>query len=156
MQISDILEPSRILVDGEGRSVRSKADALRLLSGLLSGRAGVDEETIEKKLLEREQLVSTGIGEGVAIPHTAVESVESQVAALILCPSGIDFDAVDKAPVSIIFGVIGPKRATGEHLRVLARISRLLRDSGTRDELVSSGDATKAYALIETHDKRLQ
>src|SRR5688500_5999823 len=106
--------------------------------------------------MERERLQSTGIGDGVAIPHTSVESAAGQAAALLLCRHGIPFEAIAGADVRIIFGVVGPKRATGEHLRALARISRLLRDNDTRTRLVAAADAQAAMSLIEENDASLR
>lgn len=151
MQLSDIITSDRILVDREG-AVPNKAEALRALSRLLGGAVAAPEEEVLTLLLEREQLQSTGIGDGVAIPHSALEHADAQAAALLLFPKGIDFDAIDGRPVHIVFGVVGPKRATGEHLRTLARISRLLRDAATRQELANVQSAEAAYQLIESHD----
>jgi PTS system nitrogen regulatory IIA component len=69
-----------------------------------------------------------------------------------LCPRGVEFEAIDGEPVKIVFGVVGPKRDTGEHLRTLARISRLLRDESTRARLVNAETAELAYQLIEARD----
>lgn len=156
MRLSEILSVGRILVDADGSLVRNKADALHHLAELLSPAIGVERSLVEALLSEREQLQSTGIGDGVAIPHTAVEEAESQAAALILCPLGIDFEAIDNHPVSIVFGVVGPKRATGEHLRTLARISRLLRDPATRTRLTTAPNSAAAYDLISQHDGRVE
>jgi PTS system nitrogen regulatory IIA component len=156
MRLSDILTIDRILVDPEGGIVHEKADALRLLSDMLAPAVGVEQEIIQRLLLDRERLQSTGIGDGVAIPHTALDAAPGQAAALLLCPRGVPFESIDGAPVSIVFGVVGPKRATGEHLRTLARISRLLRDAATRARLVESGDAEAAYSLIQAQDATLR
>jgi nitrogen PTS system EIIA component len=156
MRLCEILSVDRILVDGDGSVVKDKATALRLLSEMLSPALGIDQAQVESLLLERERLQSTGIGDGVAIPHTAVEEAESQAAALVLCPKGIDFEAIDGDKVRIVFGVVGPKRATGEHLRTLARISRLLRDSTTREKLMSSANSAAALELIQTNDARAE
>ncbi|HWA74980.1 MAG TPA: PTS sugar transporter subunit IIA [Polyangiaceae bacterium] len=156
MRLCEILSVDRILVDADGSAVRNKPEALRVLSGLLSPALGIDKAHVEALLLERERLQSTGIGDGVAIPHTAVEEAENQAAALLLLPRGIDFEAIDGGSVQIVFGVVGPKRATGEHLRTLARISRLLRDGNTRARLLASPSATAAYELIQDHDARAE
>lgn len=152
MRLSDIITSDRILVDRDG-AVPNKAEALRSLSRLLASAVSSSEEEVLTLLLEREQLQSTGIGDGVAIPHSALEHAEAQAAALLLFPKGIDFDAIDGKPVHIVFGVVGPKRATGEHLRTLARISRLLRDEATRKQLADAESAQSAYELIESHDQ---
>ncbi|HKY38498.1 MAG TPA: PTS sugar transporter subunit IIA [Polyangiaceae bacterium] len=151
MRLSDIITSDRILVDREG-AVKNKAEALRSLSRLLGSAVAASEEEVLTLLLEREQLQSTGIGDGVAIPHSALENAEAQAAALLLFPKGIDFESIDGKPVHIVFGVVGPKRATGEHLRTLARISRLLRDEATRKQLANVSSANSAYELIESHD----
>jgi PTS system nitrogen regulatory IIA component len=156
MRLSDILAPERILVDLSGETVHDKADAIRLLSEMLAPVVSAEQQTVERLLMERERLQSTGIGDGVAIPHTSVESAPGQAAALLLSRRGIPFDAIDGADVHIIFGVVGPKRATGEHLRALARISRLLRDNDTRTRLVSANDARAAMSLIEENDASLR
>jgi nitrogen PTS system EIIA component len=155
-RLTEILNQQRILVDADGGVVHDKADALRLLASMLAPAVGSDEQSIERLLAERERLQSTGIGDGVAIPHTSVETAPSQSAALLLCPRGVPFDAIDGDRVNIIFGVVGPKRATGEHLRILARISRLLRDAATRERLLASGGAIEAYELIESQDESLR
>jgi len=152
MRLSDILSVERILVDVDGSFVKTKADALRLLAEMLSPVLGVDGETVKHLLVERENLQSTGIGDGVAIPHCSLDAAEAQAGALVLCPRGIDFDAIDDEKVEIIFGVVGPKRATGEHLRTLARISRLLRDEQTRLKLLASPNPASAYELIRSHE----
>jgi len=151
MRLSDIITSDRILVDRQG-ALPNKAEALRALSRLLGTAVSAPEGEVLALLLEREQLQSTGIGDGVAIPHSALEHADAQAAALLLFPEGIDFDAIDGRPVHIVFGVVGPKRATGEHLRTLARISRLLRDEATRKKLANAESAKAAYELIESHD----
>ena len=151
MRLSDIITQDRILVDREG-ALPSKSQALQALARLLGGAVSAPEEEVLALLLEREQLQSTGIGDGVAIPHSALEHAEAQAGALLLFPKGIDFDAIDGQPVHIVFGVVGPKRATGEHLRTLARISRLLRDEGTRKQLANAASSESAFELIESHD----
>jgi nitrogen PTS system EIIA component len=152
MRLSEILNPERILVDIDGSVVRTKTDALHQLSELLSPAIGVEALEVEHLLLEREKLQSTGIGDGVAIPHCALDSAQAQALALLLCPRGVEFEAIDGEPVEIVFGVVGPKRATGEHLRTLARISRLLRDEQTRIRLLASPNATAAYQLIDANE----
>ena len=152
MRLSDIITKERILVDRES-ALPNKAEALRALAGLLGGAVSAPAEEVLALLLEREQLQSTGIGDGVAIPHSALEHAEGQAGALLLFPKGIDFDAIDGQPVHIVFGVVGPKRATGEHLRTLARISRLLRDESTRKQLANAESPQFAFDLIESHDQ---
>jgi PTS system nitrogen regulatory IIA component len=155
MRLSDMLTAQRIFVDANG-SVPDKRAALRRLASYIAPVVGTEVDALEEALAERERLQSTGIGEGVAIPHTSVDSAGGQAAALILCPRGVPFDAIDGENVQIIFGVVGPKRATGDHLRALARISRLLRDAELRKRLVGSADSDSAFRLIEEHEATLR
>ena len=150
--LTDLLTAARVSVR-PGTANLDKAGALKLLASLLAegigeGREPVDPDKVERVLVEREALQSTGIGDGVAIPHGALAEVDGQIAALLIVPEGLDFDAIDHNKVNLLFALVGPKRATGEHLKTLARISRLLRNKGFRDRLISSSDGGEAYALL--------
>jgi PTS system nitrogen regulatory IIA component len=153
MILTDILSPDRVRV-ALAAEVRSKEDALQALAGLLAnGQSSPSGADFYRVLAEREALQSTGIGDGVAIPHGALENVVGQLAALLICPDGVPFDAIDGRPVFILFAVVGPKRATGEHLKTLARISRLLRDSSFRQKLLASTDHKVAHGLIRSAEE---
>jgi nitrogen PTS system EIIA component len=157
MILSEILSSERIRVAASGSEVKTKDLALRALADLLAtgegAPAGLGSPDFFRILSEREALQSTGIGDGVAIPHGAGDSLSGQVAAVLVCPAGVPFDAVDGRPVRILFAVVGPKRATGEHLKTLARISRLLRDSAFREKLLMAADAAEAFALIRSAEE---
>jgi nitrogen PTS system EIIA component len=152
MRLTDLLSPDRVGIQPASAGEFDKDKAIRRLATMFGERDGVTANEIERVLLEREQLQSTGIGEGVAIPHGALPQLREQVAALLIVPHGVEFQAIDDAKVSILFGVIGPKRATGEHLKTLARVSRLLRSKDFRTRLVSAEDATRVYELISTEE----
>src|SRR5262249_50786431 len=150
MSVVDILTPKHVSVanDTEGL-VRSKQEAITRLAALLAEGPvdGVSATEIARVLDEREKLQSTGVGGGVAIPHGAIERLQRLVGAVLLCPTPIEFEAIDGEPVSILFAVIGPKRATGEHLKTLARVSRLLRDDRFRARLLEAPTGRAAYDL---------
>ncbi len=150
MRLIELLTQERVAIypKAEGAGTLEKPGVLKLLAQMLVVGARVDAADVERVLAEREQLQSTGIGEGVAIPHGALSQLHTQYAALLIVPGGVAFDAIDGLAVTILFAVIGPKRATGEHLKTLARVSRLLRNKTFRDELVAAPDAKAAYALI--------
>lgn len=160
MRLTELLTPSRVSIERPPASGLSgghdfdKSKALSRLASMLAPGAKVPQSEVERVLVERESLQSTGIGEGVAIPHGALPQLETQCAALLIVPDGVPFDAIDDAKVNILFAVIGPKRATGEHLKTLARVSRLLRNKGFRDQLVGAPDATAAYSLIAKEEAR--
>lgn len=151
MRLTDILTVDRILVDTSSQSA-SKGQVLAELARLLSGDATYSSQKIEAHLTERERLQSTGIGDGVAIPHTSLEDFQEQRAALILVREGVEFDSIDGKPACIIFGVVGPKRAASEHLKILAKVSRLLKSPETRRRLLEASTREQAYSLIEEHE----
>jgi PTS system nitrogen regulatory IIA component len=152
MQLTDLLTSDRVAVERASAGNYVKADALTALSNLLAAGTKLPSSAIERILVEREHLQSTGIGEGVAIPHGALAQLESQCAALLIVPAGVEFQAIDGEKVTILFAVIGPKRATGEHLKTLARVSRLLRNKGFRDRLIAAPSASAAYELIAVEE----
>jgi PTS system nitrogen regulatory IIA component len=149
MRLSELLTAERVAVrhNGDGHTL-DKPAAIKTLAQLLAQGARAEPQTVERVLSEREQLQSTGIGEGVAIPHGALPQLETQFAALLIVPEGVEFAAIDGLAVNILFAVITPKRATGEHLKTLARVSRLLRNKGFRDRLIAAPDSRAAYDLI--------
>lgn len=153
MRLTDLLTPDRVAVRHNGTAhPMDKAAALSTLAQMLTVGTQVEASRAERVLAEREQLQSTGIGEGVAIPHGALPQLETQHAALLIVPEGIEFAAIDGLAVNILFAVIGPKRATGEHLKTLARVSRLLRNKEFRDSLLNVDSARAAFDLIEASE----
>jgi len=152
MRLTDLLSPERVGIKRESGEPFDKEKAIGLLATLIGERDGVSVAEIERALLEREQLQSTGIGEGVAIPHGALPQLSEQVAALLIVPDGVDFQAIDDATVRILFGVITPKRATGAPLKTLARVSRLLRNKDFRARLVASADEQAVFDLIKLEE----
>jgi len=158
MRLSELLSPDRVAIQpadppGAGSNgAFDKSRALHHLSDLLAAGARVPRAEVERVLLEREALQSTGIGDGVAIPHGALAQLETQCASLLIVPDGLDFSAIDGLKVTILFAVIGPKRATGEHLKTLARVSRLLRNRDFRDRPIHAPDGRAAYALIDAEE----
>jgi PTS system nitrogen regulatory IIA component len=153
MRLSELLSEERVAIrHSDAARPLDKPATLKLLAGMLAAGARVPVEVVERVLGEREQLQSTGIGEGVAIPHGALAQLETQFASLLLVPEGVEFQAIDGLSVNILFAVVTPKRATGEHLKTLARVSRLLRNKGFRERLVAAASPKEAYALISTEE----
>lgn len=105
-------------------------------------------------LLEREKLGSTGIGQNIAVPHAKSEEVKNLALGVGISEKGVDFEALDGDPVNIIFMVIAPIDATGLHLKVLARIARLLKDKVFRNSLRSCKTAEKILETIKEEDER--
>ena len=152
MHLTDLLTADRVAIERAASSDFNKSQSIALLSKLLASGTTLPPRDIERVLGDREQLQSTGIGEGVAIPHGALAQLDTQCAALLIVPDGVEFAAIDGVKVNILFAVIGPKRATGEHLKTLARVSRLLRNKGFRDRLIGAPSAAAAYDLIANEE----
>jgi PTS system nitrogen regulatory IIA component len=157
MPIIDILSAESVAVSNPAEGpVRDKPGALERLAALLaSGQPAVDAERILQVLTERERLQSTGVGGGVAVPHGSVDQLERQVGALLVCPEPIPFQAIDGEPVNILFALVGPKGVPAEHLKILARVSRLLRDGSFRQRLAQVTVGREAYELICATDRGL-
>ena len=153
MRLTELLSEERVAIRHvDGAHPLDKPETIRLLAQMLARGAGSDVTAVEHVLNERERLQSTGIGEGVAIPHGALPQLETQFASLLIVPEGVDFTAIDGLPVTLLFAVITPKRATGEHLKTLARVSRLLRNKAFRERLVAATSSKEAYDLISTEE----
>lgn len=153
MKLSDIVTPDRVGLVAE-HDLLDKRQSLTQLSALLARGLQAPADRILAILEEREAVQSTGIGDGVAVPHGTIEGAHGQVGALLLCPGGVAFDAIDDQPARILFGVVGPKQAV-EHLKVLARISRVLRNADFRSRLLTERDKARAYELLRSEDDLL-
>ncbi len=154
MHLTELLAAERAAVrHNNGASSLDKPEALHVLAELLARGTSVPAEKIEDVLREREALQSTGIGEGVAIPHGALGELDKQVAAVLTVPEGLEFEAIDDNKVNILFAVISPKRASGEHLKTLARVSRLLRSKDFRQRLLQAGDGVQVFKLLCTEEE---
>lgn len=150
MRLVEILSQERVTTE---LAATSKDGALHALAELFTRDAtALDQRAVYDVLSERERLASTGIGSGVAIPHGRIAQLDSLRAAVAISPSGIPFDAIDGAPVRIVVGVLAPQHHTGDHLRVLARVSRLLRSREVREQLLSAKDAATAFDVIARAD----
>ena len=146
MDISKYLSPESCTIELVGKT---KEEVIRSLAGLIvrsPNAAGVDLESIEKGLLEREKMGSTGFGKGIAIPHCKVESMKGFALALGISIRGVPFDAMDSRSVHVLCAIVGPPEETDMHLRLLAAASRVLGGGKSRYELLSS---STSYALRE-------
>ena len=132
-----------------------KDGVIRELVDLLAKAEGLrNKEELVKVLLNRETLGSTGIGQGVGIPHGKSNIVKRLVAAFGICHPGVNFDALDGEPVYIFFLLVAPEDSAGPHLKGLARISRLLKDKFFRESLKSLTDEKSILRLIREEDAK--
>ncbi|HPQ44981.1 MAG TPA: PTS sugar transporter subunit IIA [Syntrophales bacterium] len=113
----------------------------------------IDKSTVIEVLLEREKLGSTGIGDGIAIPHGKLAGLEDLVVSFGRSHRGVDFDSLDGRPVHIFFLLMAPENSAGQHLKALARISRMLKDVSFRESLVKAESAENIYNLIVEKDR---
>jgi PTS system nitrogen regulatory IIA component len=151
LKVLDFLDPSAVIVD---LAATTKKGVLEELVGLLAkdGKIKDAKATIDI-LLEREKLGSTGIGQGIAIPHAKTEQSKEVVAAFGLSRRGVQFDSLDGEPVYIFFLLVAPPDAAGLHLKALARISRLLKDKFFRQSLRDVKDAAEVLKIIRDEDQ---
>ena len=144
--LTDLLTPERIKIPLVSTT---KDDLLVELVELAAERAEVqDSEEVLRAVQDREEVLSTGIGHGVAIPHGKSSSVNGLVLVAGVAREGIDFEALDGRPVNLFFLLVGPESAAGQHVKALSRISRLLRRESFRLRLIAAPDADEFYAVL--------
>jgi len=149
--ITDILDPACIQLNME---VKDKAEALHAMVELLARGGKVrDKAALTTVILERERLMSTGIGNGVALPHGKTNAVDRSMVALATLQSPIDFDALDDKPVSIILLLVGTEGNVGVHLRLLSRISRMVGSDQFRTALMNAKSVENVMSLLGSHEE---
>ena len=132
-----------------------KMEVLTELGELLSRSAeNVDAKAITRAFVERERLATTGVGEGIAIPHAKIEGLTQNKIAIGISRTGIDFDAIDDKAVRIFVALGAPLNSSGEHLRLLAQISRLLKDPEIRNRLVDAKDSEELISIIRAEEAK--
>ena len=152
MRLREILQPERVVPQLDAAD---KREALRALARIFVAQdARLVEDDVLRVLTEREALGSTGVGSGVAIPHGRLHGLDAMQAALALCPRGVAFDAIDGEPAQIFIALLAPDHHTGDHLKALARISRLLRDASVRERLLRAEGRDALLAVVEEEDAR--
>ena len=145
MEIADLVSVDGVVAD---LKVSSKKQALQELSQLAAALTGLHERAIFDTLLERERLGTTGVGVGIAIPHGKLPELDRLHGLFARLAQPIDFEAIDEQPVDLIFLLLAPESAGADHLKALARVSRLLRDSTVCDKLRGSDTVEAIYALL--------
>ena len=152
MKVTEFLDVKGIKLDLQASE---KQDILKELVDVLADVKDIgDKKLILKALLERESLGSTGIGQGIAIPHGKTDKVSELVSVLAISKKGVNFEALDGEPVYIFFLLVAPKDAAGPHLKALAQISRMLRDTYFCDLLRRCESTEQVYELIRKEENR--
>ena len=145
MEFLNLLKPEAIRVFS---SVSSKKRLLHDLAGIAELCYQTDYSSTVEALIERESLGPTGVGSGIALPHARLDKLDHVVGAFILLENPIEFDAIDKQPVDIIFSLFAPKAAGVEHLKALALVSRTLREQHIVAKLRSNTDPATLYTIL--------
>jgi PTS system nitrogen regulatory IIA component len=153
MDLSEIITPQMVIPELEAKD---KVSVLtELVEPLVEKEQHLDKDRIVAVLLERERLGSTGIGEGIAIPHGKIDTLEELLISFGRSKEGVAFDSMDGQPAHLFFLLIAPEHSAGSHLKALAKLSRLLKDAAFREELFQAPDAEAIYNLIIEHEKKV-
>ena len=149
MKILDVLPKDAILPD---LKAQDKKGILEELVEPISRLKEVNREELVRVLMERERLGSTGIGSGIGIPHGKLRDLDGLVLGFGLSRKGIDFESMDNRPTHIFFLLVTPENSTGLHLKLLARISKILKHDPFRERLLKAVDREEIYAIIKEED----
>jgi fructose-specific phosphotransferase system IIA component len=151
LKISDILRSSAVLLNQEAKD---KTDILvRLVAALAASNEVADGAELQRVILEREKLMSTGIGNGVALPHGKTNVVKTSMAALATLKTPLDFDSLDDKPVSIVLLLVGTESNVGVHLRLLSRVSRMVGNEAFRSALMNATSVDDAVAVFASYEE---
>ena len=145
MEINDLLVPEGVVAD---LKATSKKQALQDLAKRAAEVSGLHERAIFDVLMERERLGTTGVGNGIAIPHGKLANLDRLHGLFARLEQPVDFHAIDERPVDLIFVLLAPENAGADHLKALARISRLLRNNGICDKLRGTDSAEALFAIL--------
>jgi fructose-specific phosphotransferase system IIA component len=152
-QLYQLLTPETIRVGLPGRRKDEVIDALvDLLAELPAVR---DAERVRTAVFEREQVMSTGVGKGLALPHAKTPAVTETVAAFAVTQEPVEFGAIDTQPVRLIFLLVGPETAKSQHIKLLSRISRLMNRDAFRKRLLEATDAQQVLDIFEAGESQL-
>ncbi len=153
MRLIDVFNQGCIIPDLKAKEKRSALE--EMAEGLAFKVGGFDKERFLEALLERERLGSTGIGYGVAIPHARLKGLNDVAVLFARSLKGVEFQSMDERPAHLFFLIAAPEDSTVAHLKILARISRLLKDPGFRKRLMDASTQDEIYQIIQEEDRKL-
>ncbi|HTH17215.1 MAG TPA: PTS IIA-like nitrogen regulatory protein PtsN [Magnetospirillum sp.] len=145
MDIADLITPAAVIPN---LRATSKKQALQDLAKKAAELTGLNERAVFEVLLERERLGTTGVGNGIAIPHGKLPQLDRLYGLFARLERPIGFESIDEQPVDLIFLLLAPESAGADHLKALARVSRLLRDKGVCEKLRGTDNSDGLYALL--------
>ena len=151
MNIVSLLDSSTVLPD---LKASTKEEVLNELISSLSSKVSEDElEAIREAVFEREKIMSTGVGKGLAIPHGKASGITDNYAAFALLNSPVEYEAIDSEPVTMVFLLVGPQSSNSFHIKMLSRISRLMNNSDFRKELNNCGTAEEIISTFREEEQ---
>jgi PTS system nitrogen regulatory IIA component len=146
MKLSEMIKANNIIPD---LKAKDKNGVLEELAGAISNNeSSIEKEALVKVLVERERLGTTGIGDGVAIPHGKLETIEHPIISFGRSKAGLDFDSMDGQPAYLFFLLVAPENSSGIHLQVLAKIAKFLKNSTFRKQLMEGSTKEELYQTI--------
>ena len=152
MKIDEILKKESLITDLVGKN---KPEVFKEMTQCLKKNCIIkNDQALFETLMEREKLGSTGIGENVAIPHGKSDEVTQIIIVFERSLNGVDFESLDQKPVHFVCMVIAPAYSTGQHLKVLARISRIFKNQGLREGILNAGSSDSIYSLLINEDSK--
>ena len=153
MKFSELINKNYIIPEFKGSTKKQVLE--ELVEALASNNVEIDKVVLLNALLEREKLGSTGIGDGVAIPHGKLNGLDNIMLLFGKSGQGVDFDAIDRKPVCLVFLLVAPADSAGLHLKALARLSRMLREKDFKNSLLMASDAETLLKIIIDKDENL-
>ncbi len=153
MKFSELINKNYIIPEFKGNTKKQVLE--ELVEALALNKVEIDKVLLLNALLEREKLGSTGIGDGVAIPHGKLNGLDNIILLFGKSGQGVDFDAIDRKPVCMVFLLVAPADSAGLHLKALARLSRMLREKEFKNSLLTASDAETLIGIIIDKDENL-
>ena len=152
MKIDEILKKESVIADLVGKN---KLEVIKEMTSCLKQNNIIkDDQALFTTLMEREKLGSTGIGENVAIPHGKSDELTQIITVFARSLGGVDFESLDQKPVHFVCMVIAPAHSTGQHLKALARISRLFKNQALREGILKAEDSNAIYSILLEEDSK--
>jgi PTS system nitrogen regulatory IIA component len=152
MKIDEILKKESVIADLAGKN---KLEVIKEMTACLKQNNTIkDDQALFATLMEREKLGSTGIGENVAIPHGKSDELTQIITVFARSLEGVDFESLDQKPVHFVCMVIAPAHSTGQHLKALARISRLFKNQVLREGILKAEDSDAIYSILLEEDSK--
>lgn len=149
MKILDVLQLETIIPE---LTSRDKKGILEELAAPIAETTGLHHLDLVRVLMEREQLGSTGIGDGIGIPHGKIADLDHMVVGFGMSRQGVDFDSLDGRPAHIFFVLVTPEQSTGQHLKLLAQLSKMLKNELFRKKLMTASSRDEIHAIIRNED----